>query len=317
VPSDGVSDVQADNPTKNGDDAGDEAVGAVKAILTPEQTEKLAAFDRAASLEEAIRNKEAEVQGLQEDLKTAKKELEALESQLKGTIHDAKNPQETPLYPSASTSQNGDGKATPQSAEDNSWQAVPLSEALPDLTKGLLQKLTENNLTTMGELAAWTAADQGKHQITDIPGVGPAAATKIEEACTAFWEQRKRVLPFPASAVAPEPAPEEAVSDAAESTSSSSPAIPSSSSAKDTFQAMPIREVLFGRVTWGGHGREGEIVDALESCRLTTVGVIAGRSENKGQTFQEVIIGGAGFTADEAQKICDAIGVAEQEFFGV
>lgn len=62
---------------------------------------------------------------------------------------------------------------------------TPLAEtAIPP---GLIEKLAEHKITTVRELAAFTA----EKQLTDIKGIGQGKAEKIEDAMEAFWASSK------------------------------------------------------------------------------------------------------------------------------
>jgi hypothetical protein len=74
--------------------------------------------------------------------------------------------------------------ATAPVAKPDDWESFPLGGlGLPAKTVKLLK---ESKLTTMGELASYTA----KKPLADIPGIGEAAAKKIDAATEAFWANR-------------------------------------------------------------------------------------------------------------------------------
>lgn len=66
--------------------------------------------------------------------------------------------------------------------DDKEWKRVSLAKLFDG---ALLKSLTEAKLTTMGELSAYTAGDK---RLTDIAGIGPGKAAKIEEVTLKFWE---------------------------------------------------------------------------------------------------------------------------------
>ena len=69
---------------------------------------------------------------------------------------------------------------------DDAWRGVFL-ETL-SVEKKLLDALQENEIPirTLGHLADWTQ----DHELTDIKGIGPAAAEKIDQATANFWSIR-------------------------------------------------------------------------------------------------------------------------------
>jgi hypothetical protein len=72
-------------------------------------------------------------------------------------------------------------------ADGDDWRSVPLSEALAGVSAGVLAKLAEAGLTTVGEMADYSAAHK---ELMDVPSIGRAKADAIEEALTCFWTKR-------------------------------------------------------------------------------------------------------------------------------
>ena len=138
--------------------------------------EKAEIFDEVALLEDEIREAEGKLGRAQAQYKARKEEVAGLQAELRKKIWEAAHPEEVPLF-NAAPSENGNGE----------WESILLTEALDGCKPALLQKFTDGNIRTMGELAEWTRT----HQLTDIPGIGPAAAQGIEAACEAFWARRK------------------------------------------------------------------------------------------------------------------------------
>jgi hypothetical protein len=77
---------------------------------------------------------------------------------------------------------------------DGEWAKAKLSTLLK---KSIAAKLAKAKLTTMGELAAYTAKDK---QLTDIAGIGPGAASQIEEMTLAFFRDNSVETEEPANA---------------------------------------------------------------------------------------------------------------------
>ncbi len=70
---------------------------------------------------------------------------------------------------------------------DDSWRSVPISElGLTEKVRDYLEH-AEPPLFNIGQIADFTANDR---RFTDIKGIGPSAADKIEAALTAFWKRR-------------------------------------------------------------------------------------------------------------------------------
>jgi hypothetical protein len=84
---------------------------------------------------------------------------------------------------------SANGQALAKPAEDESWKTVPIKEALPGLSQNIIWRMEEAELRTLGELSAYTG--DGKHTLTDIPGVGKAKAEMIEKALEWYWQKRK------------------------------------------------------------------------------------------------------------------------------
>jgi hypothetical protein len=80
---------------------------------------------------------------------------------------------------------------------DDSWRAVLLVEALDGLPAGILDRMREAELATVGQLQDWINAKghQGfSDPITEIPGIGPVKAEMVARRLELFWEQRKAAL---------------------------------------------------------------------------------------------------------------------------
>ena len=66
--------------------------------------------------------------------------------------------------------------------ENESWRPVLLDDL--DITPASLKLLTEGGLSTVGELADWTA---GGKSLEDVKGIGNARAESILDALDQFW----------------------------------------------------------------------------------------------------------------------------------
>jgi hypothetical protein len=80
----------------------------------------------------------------------------------------------------------------PVAAGDESWRKVPLATlGIPEeLPHSIVSILGEANLDTIGALSGYlqpSPATGFTNRLTDIPGIGPAKAEKIEAALDAFW----------------------------------------------------------------------------------------------------------------------------------
>ena len=75
--------------------------------------------------------------------------------------------------------------------DDESWKAVPLKDAIPEVGHYVLGLLAESDLTTVGALADWCATKR----LTDVLVIGDANADKIEEALAGFWARRNAEFP--------------------------------------------------------------------------------------------------------------------------
>jgi hypothetical protein len=74
-------------------------------------------------------------------------------------------------------------------AEDESWREVPLGDVLAGLPPSLVTALYDADLASVGQLSDFLA--DGKKRITDIPGIGPVKAEKVEKALEEFWARTR------------------------------------------------------------------------------------------------------------------------------
>lgn len=133
-----------------------------------------------------------------------KKRLEKEQGTLNRLVDEldaATNGAFTPSLPFGDSESSADAKAT----SDESWRQTELSDL--GITGKLAESLQEAGLSTLGAIADWSEA--GK-LLTDIAGIGPGKAEKIDEACAEYWRTNPRTTGSPSE-------PENVATDAAES----------------------------------------------------------------------------------------------------
>ena len=124
------------------------------------------------------------VETVKENLKSAKQQYEDAVNELRQLVRCGPDRQQRLPFP------EDEAPVSPMTVnttviDDESWKAVPIVEL--DLAEPIKQKLLDHGISTVGELADYTA--QG-NLLTDIKGVGAAKAEKIEAALERFWESR-------------------------------------------------------------------------------------------------------------------------------
>jgi hypothetical protein len=88
------------------------------------------------------------------------------------------------LIPDETHEDSGEREDEPGSLRsDGPWRTVKLSTLFEQ--KGIVKKLLEAKLVTVGDLADYTA--KGERLLIDIPGIGPGMAEKIERRMEDFW----------------------------------------------------------------------------------------------------------------------------------
>lgn len=151
------------------------------------ESEALAELDRLRKRDERIRSLEqirneadAEVESKKLELKEAKEYAKACEKNVKRAIRGDDQQKELPF-------KEGEGEASQE--EDDSWRLTTIEDA--GIPEKLCVFLRENKppLETVGDIADWS--DKHKKLLTDVPGIGPAKATQIDEALDKFWESRE------------------------------------------------------------------------------------------------------------------------------
>jgi len=130
---------------------------------------------RKSELLDSIRRIETEVSlaetewlSRQEAAKDAKKRFDAAVSKLRFAVRE--------------TNQLALPFTEPEEPGVDAWREVPI-ESL-NLSGTIVAILHEQNLSTLGAVADFTASGS---TLTNVTGIGPASADKIEEALTEFW----------------------------------------------------------------------------------------------------------------------------------
>lgn len=95
---------------------------------------------------------------------------------------------ESGVIPDDAPSEEFDDDDKPILKAEGEWTLVRL-DTLP-FKPGTLKKLAKAGITTMGELADYTAL-KGEWWWKDIPGIGEAAAQEIEDITAKFWTVNK------------------------------------------------------------------------------------------------------------------------------
>ena len=151
-------------------------------------------LDRLRELAANVDDKSRELAAAKEAAKEAKAEWEAACLAEHNYVKRLTSPgQSMPLFdqpPADNTISLVGVAAEDGTPPDESWRAVPLSEALEGLTARQVGLLEAGTLHTVGELADYTGAEGGRKRLTDLKGVGPALIDKIDKAMTDFWARR-------------------------------------------------------------------------------------------------------------------------------
>lgn len=160
------------------------------ANASPEDVQEI--FD----LRRNVAERRAEYIKAKSEAKQAKSEWEEAGEDLIVLIDRIQNPQrELPFGPPGTSpidhaiemeDKARDGKSKPAPPTDESWRKVNIKEL--KLGDKIQDNLEDAGLFTIGQIADFTAKDQG---LTDIGGIGPAKAQKIEDALTEFWKRWK------------------------------------------------------------------------------------------------------------------------------
>lgn len=85
--------------------------------------------------------------------------------------------------PEATGDDDDESEAEPMKPSKGPWAEVLLSTLFKD---SLLKSLNKAGLTTVGQLADYSSRENAR--LTDLEGIGPGKAEKIEETMIRFWE---------------------------------------------------------------------------------------------------------------------------------
>ena len=160
--------------------------------------------------------------------------------------------------------EGGDGESPEQE-----WRDIPV-EALGHhgLLLRLRRKLIEADLSTIGAIADFTAADR---RLIDIPGIGEAKAEKIESALEKFWAERNKQ-----NMVGPEVT--------LKITPADDPVEPDAETDKPDSQGWREASVNDLEI----HGLSKEIIKSLWDAQLTTLGELKAYLDSD-YTFSDIV----------------------------
>lgn len=151
---------------------------------------------RIAEAERLVATKRHEWQEVKEVAKNKKALFDASIDQLCRLIKQETS--EMPLFEQPAVAEAA-GPVDPEDegfqAEDQSWWGVPLADVLSGLPPSIIEALNESGLKSVGELA--DASKNPRFKLTEIPGIGPVKAEKVEAALEAFWKRRAEAARVP------------------------------------------------------------------------------------------------------------------------
>jgi len=84
----------------------------------------------------------------------------------------------------------GEETMTELPGSDDRWRLVPLDEALPTVSRAKRTRLADAGITTLGDLADFSAG--GRELSRVVAGIGKAAQASIETAVEAYWAAHPR-----------------------------------------------------------------------------------------------------------------------------
>lgn len=136
---------------------------------------------------ERIEQTELEVRDREVKLNLAKQEVKIRKGALDDAVLRLRELCRAREHDAARPLLNGEGaKAKTQPPQEEAWRAVGVDTL--DIPNSTIKKLAEADITTMGQLADYSAAG---NQLIDIAGIGPAKAEQLEDACLAFWRDNQ------------------------------------------------------------------------------------------------------------------------------
>lgn len=217
---------------------------------------------------------EADLDDAREMVKLKQGNVDELNRKMHGVIDEIEHPEKYPLY-QAKSLPNGNGKPAGEVKEDDTWRAVPIREAMPNLGKKVYDGMDGAKLETMGQYCDWRNKNQGANWVTDLPGVGKAAADKIDDALEAFLAKWRKE--HPAKPVAPfDPL--------------------------EVARAVKLVDVAFPK------GSKANPVAYTEFLKLNTVGGVLDAAKKAQQSILDFLRGPqVGFTLIEADMAQDAM----------
>ena len=144
--------------------------------------EEIREVAREAAKAEATYLRQAEV------AKVAKKGWEALLAKLQRLSLGAA--EDYPLFDQPALA---DPVVSDPAPESEPWRDVPIADlGRFGLSPTIVAKLVDAGLGTIGSMADYTASEK---RLTDLPGIGPGKAEKIEEAMLGFWASQPTSTP--------------------------------------------------------------------------------------------------------------------------
>ena len=171
-----------------------------------DETYKLQVMEKRAELKRAEANAadcRVKAEATKARLKAAEKEVDEARRELYDVIDGRTVQCSLPLESAGARPvevAHGDSAAraavaNPAGAGDDGWRETPIGKLENfGLSPALTEKLHEAELTTIGALANFTAAD---NRLIDIDGIGQAKAEKIEKALEGFWADWHAKHPAP------------------------------------------------------------------------------------------------------------------------
>lgn len=182
--------------------------------VEPEASEapEVAILEEIAEAERAAHQKKLRWEALKEETKNAKAMFDAAIDHLCMLIRS--KTEEMPLFDQPAVAEAA-GPVDPEDdapqVEDESWRDVPLGDVLSGLPPSIVSALNESGLKTVGELA--DASKNPQFKMTDIPGIGPVKAEKVEAALEEFWKRRAAAAKVPEGQAELDQAAEEEASE--------------------------------------------------------------------------------------------------------